>query len=141
MGLSRLAVSVYKKRQISPLRLECFPLLQIKAAFISPEITPKTWKHGSHPEHPLQGCSIQAGAVKQLAGGGRKTRLNCWFKFMEGADIWALGGDSSVFNENDMNTSAGISVLRVPVCRIPPLGIWSLTRFGFRFRHSGDIFT
>lgn len=70
MGLSRLAVSVYEKRYISPLRLECFPLLQIKAAFIFPQITPKTWEHGSHPERPLQGCSSQAGAVKQLAGEG-----------------------------------------------------------------------
>lgn len=100
----------------------------------------KTWKHGSHPERSLQGCSIQAGAVKQLVGGAGETHLNCWFKFMEGADIWALGGDSSIFNENDMNMSAGNWVLKVTVCRIPPLGIWSLSRFGFR-RHFGDIFT
>lgn len=58
--------------------------------------------------------------MKQLEGGAGETRLNCWFKFMEGADIWALGGDSSVFHENDMNMSAGICVLRVPFCRIPP---------------------
>lgn len=89
MGLSRLAVSVYKKCQISPLRLECFPVLQIKAGFISPEITLKTWKHGSHPECPLQGCSIQAGAMKQLAGGGghvSNAGLNSWREQISG--LW-----------------------------------------------------
>lgn len=85
MGLSRLAVSVYKKCQISPLRLECFPVLQIKAGFISPEITLKTWKHGSHPERPLQGCSIQAGAMKQLADVSN-AGLNSWREQISG--LW-----------------------------------------------------